>query len=158
MQMKAPERKELPVIEAQVPKDAGVEGMHPIDFKAFWEQNQQNMIVVDLRGEDRASGVIAGTVHVPAMDLLKQIGTYVEKFRDQPIVAFFCQYSAHRAPTVANFFRKSCPSKQRVMVLEGGFRGWEAHDLPIQQMETTVSQAECDQLALKIGQNVSKLH
>ena len=39
MQMKAPERKELPVIEAQVPKDAGVEGMHPIDFKAFWEQS-----------------------------------------------------------------------------------------------------------------------
>ena len=34
------------------------------------------------------------------------------------------------------------------MVLEGGFRGWEAHDLPTQQMETTVSQAECDQLAL----------
>ena len=59
---------------------------------------------------------------------------------------------------VANFFRKSCPSKQRVMVLEGGFRGWEAHDLPIQQMETTVSQAECDQLALKIGQNVSKFN
>ena len=39
MQMKAPERKELPVIEAQVPKDAGVEGMHPIDFKAFWEKS-----------------------------------------------------------------------------------------------------------------------
>ena len=39
MQMKAPERKELPVIEGQVPKDAGVEGMHPIDFKAFWEQS-----------------------------------------------------------------------------------------------------------------------
>ena len=59
---------------------------------------------------------------------------------------------------VANFFRKSCPSKQRVVVLEGGFRGWEAHDLPIQQMETTMSQMACDQLALKIGQNVSKVN
>ena len=59
---------------------------------------------------------------------------------------------------VANFFRKSCPSKQRVMVLEGGFRGWEAHDLPIQQMETTMSQMACDQLAMKIGQNVSKVN
>ena len=39
MQMKPPERKQLPVIEGQVPKDAGVEGMHPIDFKAFWEQS-----------------------------------------------------------------------------------------------------------------------
>ena len=36
-QVKAPERKELPLIDGQVPKDAGVEGMHPIDFKAFWE-------------------------------------------------------------------------------------------------------------------------
>ena len=59
------------------------------------------MIVVDLRGQDRASGAIPGTAHIPAMDLLKDIGTYVEKFRHQPIVAFFCQYSAHRAPTVA---------------------------------------------------------
>lgn len=66
------------------------------------------MLVVDLHGEDRASGHIAGTVHVPAMDLLKQIGTYVEKFRDQPIVAFFCQYSAHRAPTVAGCIVTYC--------------------------------------------------
>ena len=62
------------------------------------------MIVVDLRGQDRASGAIPGTAHIPAMDLLKEIGTYVEKFRHQPIVAFFCQYSAHRAPTVADAF------------------------------------------------------
>ena len=58
---------------------------------------------------------------------------------------------------VANFFRKSCPSKQRVIVLEGGFRGWEANDLPVQQMEMTVSQKACDDLAMKIGRDVSKL-
>ena len=83
--------------------------MHSLDsFGVPKLRNQQNMIVVDLRGEDRASGIIAGTVHVPAMDLLKQIGTYVEKFRDQPIVAFFCQYSAHRAPTVAGCIVTYC--------------------------------------------------
>jgi len=153
----APERKELPLIDGQVPRDAGVEGMHPVEFKAFWEENQQNMVVVDLRGQDRASGHIRGTVNVPAMDLLKEIQTYTEKFRHQPIVAFFCQYSAHRAPTVANFFRKSCPSKQRVIVLEGGFRGWEANDLPVQQMEMTLSQKACDDLAMKIGRDVSQL-
>ena len=58
---------------------------------------------------------------------------------------------------VANFFRKSCPSKQRVIVLEGGFRGWEANGLPVQQMEMTVSQKACDDLAMKIGRDVSKL-
>ena len=55
-----------------------------------------------------------------------------------------------------NFYRKSCPTKQRVMILEGGFRGWEAHDLPIQQIETKLSQKAADQLALKIGKEVSK--
>eukprot|EP00435_Cladocopium_sp_Y103_P002162 s5945_g1.t1 len=82
-------------------------------------RNQQNIIVVDLRGQDRASGTISGTVPIPAMDFLKEIQKYVEEFRDTPIMAFFCQYSAHRAPSVANFYRKSCPSKQRVLVLEG---------------------------------------
>ena len=43
------------------------------------------------------------------------------------------------------------------MVLEGGFRGWEANDLPIEQMETAISQKACDQLALKIGKDVSQL-
>ena len=39
VQVKLPQRKELPLVEGQVPKDAGVEGMHPIDFKVFWEQS-----------------------------------------------------------------------------------------------------------------------
>ena len=167
--MKAPERKELPLIDGQVPKDAGVEGMHPIDFKAFWEQslfkfcqlvqffqsvlwvsrdslmlirsseamvfscfvatklcvlwislvchgmsklrNQQNMVVVDLRGEDRASGHIAGTVHVRAMDLLKEIQKFAEMFSGPADRwAFFCKYSAHRAPTAAGWIVTACLS------------------------------------------------
>jgi 3-mercaptopyruvate sulfurtransferase SseA len=43
------------------------------------------------------------------------------------------------------------------MILEGGYRGWEAHDLPIQQMEAALSQKACDELAVKIGKDVSKL-
>ena len=136
----------------------------------------------------------------------RRSGSTSKILRKSKLWHFFCQYSAHRAPTaagcmcsntlsvhiyiiiilcvfycflisrvyhnpskatlsagenqsnkVANFFRKSCPSKQRVLILEGGYRGWEAHDLPIQQMEATLSQKACDQLALKIGQNVSKV-
>ena len=44
-----------------------------------------------------------------------------------------------------------------MMILEGGFRGWEAHDLPVLQMEAPLSQKECDELAVKIGKDVSKL-
>eukprot|EP00435_Cladocopium_sp_Y103_P036159 s2476_g9.t1 len=89
MNVKPPERKELPLIDGQVPKEAGVEGMHPIDFEAFWELNEQNMIVVDLRGQDRASGTISGTLPIPAMDFLKEIQTHVENFRAKQIVACF---------------------------------------------------------------------
>ena len=78
--------------------------VHSLDFFGVSKlRNQQNMVVVDLRGEDRASGHIAGTVHVRAMDLLKEIQKFAEMFRDQPIVAFFCKYSAHRAPTAAGW-------------------------------------------------------
>ena len=59
------------------------------------------MIVIDLRGQDRACGAIPGTKNIPAMDLLKEIGKYVKDFEEKQIVAFFCQYSAHRAPTAA---------------------------------------------------------
>ena len=38
----------------------------------------------------------------------------------------------------------------------GRLQGWEAHDLLIQQIETKLSQKACDQLAL-IGKDVSKL-
>lgn len=91
--------------------------VHSLDFCGVSKlRNQQNMIVVDLRGEDRTSGHIRGTVHVPAMDLLKQIQTYVEEFRHQPIVAFFCQYSAHRAPTVAGCILTYCNNMLAVHV------------------------------------------
>ena len=39
MKVTTPQRKELPLIDGQVPRDAGVEGMHPVDFKTFWEQS-----------------------------------------------------------------------------------------------------------------------
>ena len=151
------------------------------------------MVVVDLRGEDRASGHIAGTVHVRAMDLLKEIQKFAEMFRDQPIVAFFCKYSAHRAPTAAGWITclsvpflfsdfKSCtttvqnplqkqqfqqgkPKQQGLQLLQKELPvqtarddpGWEAHDLRVQQMETTLSKKACDELALKVGKDVSKL-
>ena len=50
-------------------------------------------------------------------------------------MAFFCQYSAHRAPTVANYYRNAAPPQQKVLVMDGGFRGWEAMELPITKVE-----------------------
>ena len=111
-------------------------------------------MVVDLRGQDRETGTIEGTVSIPAMDFLKDLARWSKEFQATPIVAFFCQYSAHRAPSVANFYRQSCPSKQRVLVMEGGFRGWEAQRLPIQAGKSSLPAAALDSLALKIGAEV----
>ena len=58
--------------------------------------------------------------------VLNDLQQWCAKFKGKPMVAFFCQYSAHRAPTVANHYSETCSPTQRVVVMEGGFRGWEA--------------------------------
>ena len=113
--------------------------------------------MVDLRGEDRAAGTIAGARPIPALDFLKDMEKWCAEFKGTPIVAFFCQYSAHRAPTVANHYRKICLPAQRVVVMEGGFRGWEAHKLPVENQSPQLSQAAYDNIALKMGSELLSL-
>ena len=109
------------------------------------------MVVVDLRGQDRESGTIKGTVSAPALEFMKDIPRWCERFQNKPMVVFFCQYSAHRAPSVANYYRQSCPAKQRVLIIEGGFRAWEAQKLPVEAGKSSLPAAALDNLALKIG-------
>ena len=114
-------------------------------------RNKENIVVIDLRGQDRDTGTIQGTLAVPAMDFLKNLSQWCERLQSKPIVTFFCQYSAHRAPSVANHYRQSCPAKQRVVIIEGGFRAWEAQRLPVVAGKSSLSPAALDTLALKIG-------
>ena len=67
------------------------------------------------------------------------------------------RYSAHRAPTVANHYRKTCQPTQRVVVIEGGFRGWEAQKLPVQNQSPQLPQAAYDNIALKMGSELLTL-
>ena len=48
------------------------------------------MVVVDLRGQDRATGLIEGTINVPAMELLAKLQEFAGAWQEKPIVAFFC--------------------------------------------------------------------
>lgn len=147
-------RKDTQLIDGRVPTVSGVETMKPSEFKRMWDQNHQSMVVVDLRGEDRASGKIAGSLPIPALDFLKDLQQWCAKFEGKPMVCFFCQYSLHRAPTVANHFRKNCQPTQRVLVMDGGFRGWEAQKLPVENQSPELSQAAYDNLALKMGRDL----
>ena len=127
-----------------------------VGFLKTWDflslpRKQQNIVVIDLRGEDRAAGTIAGARPIPDLEFLKDMEAWCAEFKGKPMVAFLCQYSAHRAPTVANHYRKTCPPTQRVVVMEGGFRGWEAHKLPVANQSPQLSQAAYDNIALKMG-------
>ena len=57
-------------------------------------QSPGSIKVARARSGKRGYSAIPGTANIPAMDLLKELGKYVEECGDQPIVAFFCQYSS----------------------------------------------------------------
>ena len=72
------------------------------------------------------------------------------------MVIFTCQYSRHRAPQCANQYREQSNllnnSTQRVGVLAGGFRGWEAKGLPVQSVaESAEIAAAADSHAITQG-------
>ena len=112
--------------------------------------------MVDLCGDDRAAGTIAGALPIPALQFLNDLQQWCAKFKGKPVVAFFCQYSAHRAP-VANHYREACSPTQRVVVMEGGFRGWGARKLPVENQSPQLSQAAYDNIALKMGSELLSL-
>lgn len=111
------------------------------------------MVVVDLRSQDRATGSIEGTINVPAQEVLAKLKEFAGSWQEKPIVGFFCQYSAHRAPTVANYYRNAAPPQQKVLVMDGGFRGWEAMQLPITKAEE--AEEKWNAYALKEGADVA---
>merc|ERR1712008_302490 len=66
-------------------------------------------------------------------------------------VIFTCQYSAHRAPQCANWYREKTDHRQRVAVLSGGFRGWEATGLPVKSLADTHGAKLADEVAVNLG-------
>jgi len=92
-------------------------------------------LLVDVRGEDRCTGIIEGAVDEPALDAIPfpvKVPGLVKRWADQLFIIFLCQHSAHRAPQCANWYRIHAPMRQRVGILSGGFRAWELIGLPVQ--------------------------
>merc|ERR1719362_2116580 len=75
----------------------------------------------------------------------------VQKWADQSLVVFTCQYSAHRAPQCANWYRQKANPRQRVAILSGGFRGWEALGLPVQSLAAPDAAHAADETAKLLG-------
>jgi len=132
-----------------------IEDVENIDPKKVHDLLQaKGCLLVDLRGEDRAAGLIDGAVHEPAIDTVPfpmKVPKLVQKWADQNLIVFTCQYSAHRAPQCANWYRQKANPRQRVAILSGGFRGWEALGLPVQSLAAPDAAHAADEAAKLLG-------
>ena len=54
---------------------------------------------------------------------------------------------------MANYYRNAAPPQQKVLVMDGGFRGWEAMQLPITKAEE--AEEKWNAYALKEGADVA---
>mmetsp|Transcript_21474 Transcript_21474/g.65007 ORF Transcript_21474/g.65007 Transcript_21474/m.65007 type:complete len:724 (+) Transcript_21474:45-2216(+) len=141
-----------PHLPNTVPTIKDVEHVDPVTVQELVQS--QKCILVDLRGEDRASGLIEGAVHEPAIDTVPfttKVPLLVSKWANQSFVVFTCQYSAHRAPQCANWYRERADPRQRVGILSGGFRGWEAMGLPVQNPADGENAKAADEVAVNLG-------
>ncbi|CAE7235116.1 ACR2.2, partial [Symbiodinium sp. CCMP2456] len=142
----------------EVPLQKGVEKLSAAEVHQLLRAGL--CCLVDVRGDDRASGHIQGAVHEPTSfqaPLLNRVPQLVGKFSKEKLVIFHCQYSLHRGPQCANWYREQAPSSQRVAILEGGFRGWESERLPVvyEKPMDALGQAKADTYALSMGRRVA---
>lgn len=145
-----------PHLPNTVPTIKDVEHLEPVDVDEMLRTRPQSCVLVDLRGEDRSAGLIEGAVHEPVIDTVPftiKVPKLVERWADKELVIFTCQYSAHRAPQCANWFRDAADKKQRVAILRGGFRGWEANGLPVKCLAQGQAARDADEVALNLGVN-----
>lgn len=126
--------------------------LEPEQVQALLAEN--SCLLVDLRGEDRSAGLIEGAVHEAAIDSVPfpaKVMELVVRWAEHQLVVFTCQYSAHRAPQCANWYREKCDPRQGVAILAGGFRGWQAKGLPVKALATGRDAEIADRAALQLG-------
>jgi len=141
-----------PELPGKVQPLPGVEELSPQAVHEMLLQRGAG-ILVDVRGDDRASGLIEGSIHEPAVDTVPfvcKVPELAKRWASAPLVVFTCQFSQHRAPTCANDYREAADRQQRVAILHGGFRHWEAVGLPVKEFTKAASVA-ADDFALAQG-------
>lgn len=143
-----------PHVPNRVPTIPGVEHLEPITVYNLLREGG-NCILVDLRSDDRAAGLIEGALHIPAVGngcFPARLPELTKEWANQELVILTCQYSAHRAPQCANWYRQQTHAGQRVAILSGGFRGWEGNGFPVQAYSDEKKPMNTvDDLALQLG-------
>lgn len=136
----------------------GVEHLEP---QTICKAMQEGMcVLVDLRGEDRSADMVEGAVHTSAVDrdvsFVSKVPDLLKLLAAKPLVVFTCQYSAHRAPQCANWYRGEAKPSQRVAILSGSFQGLEANRLLAVAVPTTSAVNEVADSAMADGANFVK--
>jgi len=149
----------FPRIYDGVPLSEGVESLSPELVDDLLRTHK--CIAIDVRGADRASGLIEGARHIPAISMnspfVARLPDLVRDWKNERLVIFFCQFCKHRAPYCANLYRQQADSMQRVAVLEGGFRAWQSTGLTVRDGGGTASErATADAWALHQGALVTR--
>merc|ERR1712050_465175 len=84
---------------------------------------------------------------------ISKVPDLVQRWSKENLVVFTCMYSAHRAPQCANWYRQQAHPQQRVAILSGGFRGWQAMGLPVQSFAGSEQPHAADEAAKQLGVN-----
>ncbi|KAI9473036.1 Cdc25 phosphatase Ibp1 [Coemansia sp. RSA 989] len=96
----------------------------------------KDYLVVDVRDEDYAVGHIPNALNIPAHEMYVRAGDLIDKYSHVPLMVFHCMQSQQRGPKAARIYRETVKqrlsivpaddplSKQKVVVLEGGFYDW----------------------------------
>ena len=129
--------------EHPVPNIMHIDQLDPADV--YIKLKEGSCVLVDVRGEDCALASIDGSLHIPACgkdNFFSRINTLVEEWAGKAVVVFMCEYSVHRAPHCANWYRAKADADQQVAILTGGFRGWVACGLPVHAMNPEKQQDE----------------
>mmetsp|Transcript_123887 Transcript_123887/g.246567 ORF Transcript_123887/g.246567 Transcript_123887/m.246567 type:complete len:407 (+) Transcript_123887:72-1292(+) len=139
-----------------------VEGVDRLDpFLVHELLENRACALVDVRGDDRSAGSVEGALHFPAVGEVpfpEKVPELIQMCRNQPLVVFMCQYSCHRAPWCANEYRAQTDPTQKVAVSIGGFRGWEANQLPVLRHPSTLDDGKgADAYAVGQGLQVASL-
>lgn len=138
-----------------VPTVEGIERLHPLDV--YHLIRGRGCLLVDLRDQDRSAGLIELSFNEPAYSLAcppftSRLPRLVQQWADRELVIFTCQYSAHRAPSCANWYREATSPYQRVAIMEGGFRKWESSGLPVLNATSDHEESRrADAHALEVG-------
>lgn len=90
--------------------------------------NKHNAVVVDIRTRDEfRSGHISGSVNAPAAEIKKGNTTYLEKYRDTPLIVA-CVSGLNSQEAAETLSRAGFDD---VKVLKDGISGWNSENLPL---------------------------